>query len=213
MSQKGNSWIYLLLLIAIIGVVFAFLKFTIGEKSGSGQITPKNALTPQLSLYQSKELGFEFSYPAQEMAVVEDTEDAYSKRQQTEFRKNFAGYVGYQPATVIRAFNVINIDEKDLDKAPLQIWVFNNKDNLNAINWYKEYWFYPFVWGDFTFRRNETAPTNIATISGQVASYATVNYQPDSPKFTYISNKGRMFLIKEATTSATAAKIIQSLKF
>ena len=54
-------------------------------------------------------------------------------------------------------------------------------NSLTIDKWYERYWYYPFVWGDYTARRNSVAPIKESTISGTLAKSGIVTYQPGEP--------------------------------
>ena len=100
----------------------------------------------------------------------------------------------------------------NFDTNPLTVWVFDNPQDLSIDAWYKNYWYYPFVWGDFTYTgKFELAPKKEATISGQIAKSGVIDYQPGKPKFVYLSRDKKMYLFRIIGESGD--KILQSFKF
>ncbi len=197
--QKGTATLFLLIAglvtVVLIGVFF------------SGLLKPQVSLIPQLSLkiptptpkvltYTNQTLGFGFQYPSKDFAVKDDSEEEFNKRGNGDFRKNFKGYVGYEPGKPLGA--VVVLDQNNhFDKNPLTIWVFDNPDNLTVEGWFGKYWYYPFIWGVFDFTsKGHIALDKEATISGQLAKYKIVSYQPGSPKFMYIARNNRMYLFR-----------------
>jgi len=167
------------------------------------------------NIYSNKDLSFEISFD-KEIEVQEDSEEAFNKRatgaatKTGDFRKNFRSYIGYEPAAFLGA--VVLLDKtKSYEINPLTIWVFENPKNLTVDKWYKDYWYYPFVWGDFTSRRNNVAPTQDATISGQLAKSGIVSYQPGEPKFIYLPHNDKMYLFR--IIGEDSEEILQSFKF
>lgn len=175
--------------------------------------TPSILIKPveenHLSTYVNEKLGFEFKY-SKDLKVLKDSEEEFNKRGNGNFRKNFAYYVTYQPAAVLGIVAVLD-KTNSFDKSPVTIWVFENPDNFSIEKWYANFWYYPFVWGDYTERRNNFAPINDATVSGQPAKYGIVNYQPSSPKFIYLSNSGKMYLFR--IIGQQADQILYNFKF
>ena len=102
-------------------------------------------------------------------------------------------------------------DSKNYETNPLTIWVFENPDDLNIDGWYKKYWYYPFVWGDYTSKgKIELAPKTEATISGQLSKSGTIDYQPGKPKFIYLTKEQKMYLFR--VIGEKGDKILQNFK-
>lgn len=192
--QKGSTLLFVILAIVLIislGLVFILQR---PIKTATPE-SPQQVLNKEEeNIYSEPNLGFEFKY-TKDLIVKKDTEEEFNKRGNGDFRKNFSYYVTYQPADVLGAISVLD-ETQSYDTNPLTIWIFNNSNNLTIEQWYKNYWYYPFVWGDYTERRNNVAPINDATISGQLAKSGKVSYQPREPKFVYLSNNGKMYLFR-----------------
>lgn len=206
--QKGSVLPLVLVLSLVVAGAFFYLN---GQQIKAPLPSPSQDFLniSKNRSYQNTKLGFEFEYPSN-IEVVEDSEEKFNERGHGNFRKNFTYYVTYQPAEVLGI--VVSLDEsKSYDKAPLTLWVFDNSDNLTIEKWYNNFWYYPFVWGDYTLRRNEVAPINEATISGQMAKSGIVDYQPGTPKFVYLSNNGKMYLFR--IIGEEGDKIFESFKF
>ncbi len=103
--QKGSAALFLLiaifLAVGLIGVFFLGL-----FKTGSIQIPIKVLASPAKYLvYANQNLNFEFHYPTSNFTVKEDSEAEYNQRAagsasksvNGDYRKNFKGYVGYEP--------------------------------------------------------------------------------------------------------------------
>ena len=98
------------------------------------------------------------------------------------------------------------------DLNPLSVWIFDNPQDLSVDAWYKNYWYYPFVWGDFTYTGKFTlAPKEEATVSGQMAKSGIIDYQLGKPKFIYLSKDKQMYLFR--IIGENGDKILQSFKF
>lgn len=195
--QKGTAPLFiiitLLLLIGLVGIyAFGIIKSPFPQ-----QLPLKLPTSPSAFLtYQNKNLGFEFQYPGRGFTIKEDSEEEYNKRGNGDFRKNFTGYVGYAPGNFFGAIVVLEQDEK-YDNSPLTVWIFNNDNNLTIEQWFQDYWYYPFLWGVFDWTsKGHITPDTEATISGQMAKYRIVSYQPDSPKYLYLSSSGKMYLFR-----------------
>ncbi|MDD5415506.1 MAG: hypothetical protein PHE48_00700 [Candidatus Daviesbacteria bacterium] len=166
--------------------------------------------TLQSSDYANQSLGFGFTYPKRFFAK-DDSEDEFNKRGNGDFRKNFKGYVGYEPGKFLGAAVVLD-KNNDYEQNPFTVWVFNNPQNLSIDNWYKNYWYYPFVWGDFTYSGKVVlAPKEEATISGQPAKSGVIDYQPGKPKFIYVAKDGKMYLFR--VIGETGNQILSTFKF
>src|SRR5258708_14311239 len=100
MSQKGGIWIYLSLLGLLIILVVGVTKFM----SGKSVSLPIIASPTQNALksYIDPDFKFSLKYPDSKFELVNDSENDYSKRGLTDFRKNFAGYVTYQPGDLAK---------------------------------------------------------------------------------------------------------------
>ncbi len=167
--------------------------------------------------YQDSSLGFGLNYPKENYNLVEDTEEAYSKRNLGDPRKNFSGYVGYEPGKFVKAVTILSlktIDYKKYDAAPFALWIFENPDNLSPEAWYRKYWYYPFLWGVFSEpNKSQVEPVSVSTVSGQLAKSATVSYQAGSPEYIYMNAKGKMFLIRIISEQqSVGSKILGSFR-
>ncbi|MBI2196216.1 hypothetical protein HYU45_01245 [Candidatus Daviesbacteria bacterium] len=208
--QKGSVTLFLLFagLIVVIGF-FAFrqLKLPSSNLQSPGVIASP---LPDSPTYTDQELGFEFEYP-KDLSVKEDSEEQFNKRGNGNFRENFKGYVGYEPAKALGA--VVALDQENgFETSPFTIWVFNNDNNLTTEQWFKDYWYYPFLWGVFDYTsKGHITPDSEATVSGRMAKYKIVSYQPGSPKFLYVSKDKKIYLFR--VIGENGDKILSSFKF
>lgn len=216
--QKGSATLFLLVGLVTLGLIgifsFRLLKTPVSPATQSPQVSqsPVKASTPdsQILTYTSQALGFEFEYP-KDFSVKEDSEEQFNKRGNGNFRKNFTGYVGYEPAEALGAVMVLD-QSNDFGINPLTIWVFNNDNNLTPEQWFGDYWYYPFLWGVFDYTsKNHIALDQEATISGKIGKYKIVSYQPGPPKFMYISKDGKMYLFR--IIGEAGEKVLLSFKF
>ncbi|MBU1000297.1 hypothetical protein KKE78_02805 [Patescibacteria group bacterium] len=215
--QKGTVSLFIiivvLLFIGLIGIfIFGLTKSPVLTKSPAQDPPAKAAITSSvLSDYQNNYLSFEFQYSNIDFTVKEDSEEAYNKRGNGDYRKNFKGYVGYEPGKSLGV--VVLLDKSNsFDTNPFTIWVFDNSDNLSIDEWYKNYWYYPFVWGDFTYTgKFVLAPRKEATISGITAKSGAIDYQPGKPKFIYAAKDSKMYLFRVIGESGD--KILSTFKF
>lgn len=212
--QRGTAALFLLIAIfLIVGLIGAF---SLGLFKSTTLQTPLKVLAPapKLLTYTNQNLSFEFQYPTSNFIVKEDSEEAFNKRGNGDFRKNFKGYVGYEPGKFVGAMVVLD-KNNDFEKNPLTVWVFENPDNLSIDGWYKNYWYYPFLWGVFDYTsKGHVALDQEATISGQTAKYKIVSYQPGSPKFMYVAKDGKMYLFRVIDDAKhTGDQILSSFKF
>ena len=153
------------------------------------------AKQPEFNDYSNSGFGFAFNYD-KNFSVKDDSEEEFNKRGNGDFRKNFKGYVGYEPAEVLGAAVVLDKNE-EYDLNPFSVWVFDNPDDLTIDKWYGNYWYYPFVWGDFTQKgKIELAPMSDATVSGQIGKSGVIDYQPGKPKFVYLAQDKKMYLFR-----------------
>ena len=202
--QRGSALPLLLILVTlIIGYFWATNKFSQSRIPISPQVKTTT------NTYNSTGLGFVFKYP-EGLIVKEDTEEEFNKRGKGDFRKNFKGYVGYEPGKFIGA--VVVLKDNSYQENPLTIWVFDNPDSLSIDNWYKNFWYYPFVWGDFTSMGKITlAPKDELTISGQMGKSGVIDYQQGKPKFVYVSLNEKMFLFR--VIGEEGNKILERFEF
>lgn len=212
--QKGTAALFILLVgLSVIGLlgVFAF-----GLIKQSAPQIPQLPLkipvsVPKFQIYTNQKLGFEFQYSNKDLKIIEDSEEEFNKRGNGNFRKNFTGYVGYEPGKATGAVVVLEKDEK-YDNSPLTVWIFNNDNNLTIEQWFQDYWYYPFLWGVFDYTsKGHIRPDQEATISGQIAKLKKVSYQPGSPKYVYLANNGKMYLFRIIGESGD--KILSSFRF
>ncbi|MCL4365673.1 hypothetical protein M1437_00390 [Patescibacteria group bacterium] len=215
--QKGTATLILLVVgLVMVGFIslfaFGFPKSLVLPKTSSPvllkQLTAVSDAKPLI--YSNQKLGLEFQYLNKDFKVQEDSEADYNKRGNGDFRKNFKGYVGYEPGKFSGAVVVLD-KPNSYEVNPFSVWVFDNPDNLTATGWFDKYWYYPFVWGVFDWTsKGHIALDTEATISGKQAKYKIVSYQPGKPKFVYVQNGQKMYLFKVVGDSGD--KILSSLK-
>lgn len=202
--QKGSVQLLLILAagISIAGTIF-FYQSTKANLQQGEKISPINESQVKQSKsaednsleYSKPDLGFKFKFP-KNLKVLEDSEEEFNKRGNGNFRKNFKGYVGYEPGEFSGAMVVLD-ETKSYSSNPFSLWVFNNQDNLTVEKWFDKYWYYPFLWGVFDYTsKGHVAPDSEATISGEPAVAKTVSYQTGSPKYIYISKNQKMYLFR-----------------
>ncbi len=220
--DRGFAHLFLILilfLIFLMAVGFLYFQMTSNPSSENLSEDSKGVLNlissePKNKSYSNQYFGISFVYPEKGFSVVEESEEQFNVRGNGEFRKNFTGYVGYPPGEALGS--VVVLDETlDYENAPLSIWVFNNPENFTAEDWYNQYWYYPYIWGDFTSRANLTAPVNIATISGQLGGANIVDYRDGKPNFVLVPYKGKMFLFRYPTQNQpeVVESVLESFKF
>src|SRR3989344_3171553 len=159
-------------------------------------------------LDQSLELSLKYS---KDLTVKEDSEEEFNQRGNGDFRKNFNGYVGYEPGKFLGAVVVLEQD-LNFDINPFTVWVFDNPKQLSIDKWHHDFWYYPFVWGDFTSEgKFDLAPKEDATISGQIGKAGVIDYQPGKPKFVYLSKDKKMYLFR--IIGEKGDKILSTFKF
>lgn len=160
--------------------------------------------------YTDPNLSFSFEYPTS-LTLKEDTEEAFNQRGGGNFRKNFKGYVGYEPGKFVSGVVVLDGSES-YDVNPFTIWVFENPNDLTIDAWHHDYWYYPFVWGDFTAGgKFDLAPKDEATVSGQIGKSRVIDYRVGKPKFIYLPKDKKMYLFR--VIGSDGEKILQSFKF
>lgn len=224
--QKG----FLSLLILVLVFIAAFAGFTYWflRAHEKAQFIPpvlnwsaakqENDASPSASVskkqtFTDQELGILIKVPSSNLKVVDESEEEFHKRVNGNFRENFTATTGYEPAKFVASYAVA--DNRNLfDNSPFSLWVFENPDDLTVEKWFDFYWYYPFVWGDFSDRRLEVAPNDDTTVDGVPAKYGVVNYQSGSPKYIYVQYLNKMYLFKVLDHSGgTGEQILNSFKF
>lgn len=206
--QKGSAQLLLVILVLISAAAGGYFYFNF-PKTPPRQITPviKNTVS-NTETYLNPEFNFEY---AKDLKVIMDSEEEFNKRGNGDFRKNFKGYVAYEPGKFLEAVVVLDKD-MSYETNPFTLWVFDNPEDLSIDNWYKNYWYYPFVWGDFTYTgKSVLSPKQEATISGQLAKSGVIDYQPGKPKFVYINKDKKIYLFRIIGESGN--KILESFQF
>ncbi len=213
-NQKGLAGIFWIILGLVLAGLLAWKLFSPKPESQVKLTQPQVSSVKTKLTYNNQDLSF--SYPPK-YEVVEDSETSFIKRGNTDFRKNFTSYVGYAPASLVSALILQDptmLEPDNFDKAPFLIWVFDNPDNLSAKDWYDKYWYYPFMWGVFSYdQKAQNAPKLESSISGQLALGGAVLYQEQSPEYIYISSGGKMYLLRILNTLEQDSKeqILKSL--
>lgn len=220
--QRGSVLPLLLVVILFALLAFAgYYYFASSSPSPAPSITPLNTVikpspTPEaLQTVSSEILGLKFELP-KGFKLIKESEVEYFKRANGDIRKNFTYYIQYQPAEFAEAFYVLPESENNPDKAVLSAWVFKNPDNFDPRKFYDEYWYYPFVWGEFSSDRNKITPTAVELIGGREAGAAIVDYRPGKPKFFYLpfESKNLMLQIQIPTEGdQVGRKILETFKF
>lgn len=217
-KQKGTAALFVVLACFVAASLFIFFSFGLlnplfsktEEPLVKDQISPASKIPSEENVYSNRELGFKFGH-ARNFSIKEDTEELYNQRANGNFRKNFKGYVDYEPPQFLGAVSVLD-ESESFEKSPFTIWVFNNEQNLSKEKWFDLYWYYPFLWGVFDYTsKGHIAPDKEATISGQQAILKMVSYQPGSPQFIYVSKDQKMYLFK--IIGGEGEKILAGFKF
>lgn len=216
--QKGFAHLFVLLLgiLLIVGTViggsFYFKAKTskktalVKQEASSSPVEP----TEEELIYRT--FLFKFSIPRGYSFQI-DTEEDFFKRSKGDFRKNFTNYIGYPPPRFVDAYALLD-SSKDFENSPFVIWIFDNPENFTIEKWFDEYWYYPFVWGDFTEKRKAVAPVTDIQIGGQIGKYGVVTYRPNSPKFIYLSLNGKMYMFRILSNNEALEKqILGGFKF
>ncbi len=199
--QKGSALIPLTLFLAVIALaIFSGWYYLNTEKPKleTTQVsdTPKPSLTPQNTDYQDPETGFTIKVP-ESFEVKEESEAEYFKRAYGDIRKNFTYYVQYPPAEFVNSYYFLRKGESDPENAALAVVVYKNPDNLTPEAFYKKYWYYPFVWGEFNeSEKSKISPKNIELINGREAGTAIVNYRDANPKFIYLPSGSKNLIFQ-----------------
>ncbi len=195
MSQKGFAAPVLLfiVLLAVAGVaIYSFQS----QKPLSGSSPETAANQPEFKNYVDAGQGFEFKYSSS-FSVLEDSQETYNKRNGGyDYAKNFTGTYGYPPPTLIKGVILKSNSSADLSSSPFTLWIFDNPNNFSPERWYENYWYYPFVWGEYEPKKSLEGPDREASLSGQITHSRILNYVPGKPKFIYLPYKGKMYLFR-----------------
>lgn len=217
--QKGSSLPLMLVGLFTILVPILYYYNFYSDSETVTQVKTKSipSSTPAKSsrIIPNDLLGLEFEIP-DGYNLKKETEQEYFKRANGDIRKNFTYYVQYSPAQMAESFYIISDSENNLDKASLSVWIFKNPDNLNPEKFYGKFWYYPFVWGDFTDAKNKIAPESGELIGGKEGKSGTVDYREGKPKFIYLplNEKNLMLQIQIPTEgNQTGKEILESFKF
>lgn len=205
--MRGFATVPVLLVLAVLvaGVVAYF-----NLQSSRNTLVKPVPQTESLPIYKNEKLGFELQY-SKDLIVTEDSEEEFNKRGNGDFRKNFAYYVEYEPGKFLGAVVVLD-KSNSFDTNPLTIWVFNNESNLTIEQWHHDYWYYPFVWGDFSYTgKFDLAPKEEATVSGQTGKSGVIDYREGKPKFIYVAKEKKMYLFR--VIDQTGDQILSTFKF
>lgn len=221
--QKGFAQLVLILIFAATilsatGVYFLYFNNQ-SPKTVQDKIVPPTSKEEeqmkQKSTFKNEALGFEFTIPPG-FLVKEESEKEYFKRESGDIRKNFTYYIQYLPPEFVNSFYILEEGEDNLDRAKLTVLVFRNPDKLDAQKFYNKYWYYPFVWGDFTQAKNKIAPESIELVGGKEGKSGLVDYREGKPKFIYLpwGDKSLMLQIQmPSEDNEVAKKVLESLKF
>lgn len=159
--------------------------------------TPTASLEPKINRYTNLNLGFQFEYPSK-LTVKLDSEEEFSKRNLGDFRENFNYRAHYYPEKVLGAVSVNFIDSANFfDSAPFSVWVFDNPNNLSEASWYEKYWFYPFIWGEYTPKDSQKyGPQAEIKIGDKLGHFTIIDYQPGNPALVLIPLNKKMYLFR-----------------
>lgn len=205
--MRGFATVPVLLVLALLAAgLFVYFNLS-GSKNTLVKPVPQ---TESFPIYKSEKLGFELQY-SKDLEVLEDSEEEFNKRGNGTFRKNFSFYVGYEPGEFLGAVVVLE-KENNFETNPFTLWVFNNDSSLTIEKWHHNFWYYPFVWGDFTYAgKFILAPQDMATVSGQIGKSGIIDYREGKPKFIYISKDQKMYLFR--IIGQKGEEILTSFKF
>lgn len=212
--QRGSAQLFLiiaLVLILVVGGGYFYLNSKGKTPSPILKIIPKEIT--QSENFTNQTLGFGFTYP-KDLTIKVDSEEEFNKRGNGNFRKNFTGYVGYEPPPFIGAAVVLD-ETSSYDNNPFTVWVFDNNNNLTIEQWFDDYWYYPFIWGVFDYTsKGHIAPEKEASISGGIAKSKIVSYQPGQPKYIYLAKDNKMYLFRVVDDANNiGGQILSSFKF
>lgn len=218
LMQRGSVLPLLLIivvaLLSLVGVFF-YSQATVSKQISLQTVRVSPLPSPTSRSISNEALGLNFEIPLK-YSLKKETEKEYFKRAFGDIRKNFTGYILYPPAEFTEAFYIIADGETNLDKSTLTVWAFKNPDDLTPEGFYKKYWYYPFIWGEFSGGKEKIAPVEIELIGGKEGKSGVVDFRDGKPKFIYLPlwDKKLMLQIQFPTEdNLTAKKILESFKF
>ncbi len=209
--QKGFAQLLIIFAVLILLVGGGIYFFQTDQKSTPPKTPQYNTYNNynNYDIYSNQSLGFSFKY-AKDLTAKQDTEEEFNKRGNGDFRKNFKGYIQYEPGKFLGA--VVVLGDVNYDTNPFTLWVFDNPDDLTIDNWHHDFWYYPFIWGDFTSEgKFDLSPKDEATVSGQIGKSRIIGYSAGKPKFVYILKDKKMYLFRIIGESGD--KILSTFKF
>lgn len=204
--QKGFAHLLLILLITLVIISAVGIYLSTFQKAKTPSPKPVSNPLPvsERSVMDSKsetkqsvyknDLGFSFDIP-EGFNIKEETEDDFHKRENGDMRRNFTGYVQYAPAEFVTSLYLLD-EDNNYDQSPFSLWVFENPGSLEPAAFYNKYWYYPFIWGDFSSTKNEVAPKQEAVIGTLKGYSAKAKFRTGIPTFTYIKNGDYMYLFR-----------------
>ena len=219
--QKGFAQTLLLLIVLLSLGGFALYWFFL--RSSTPPVIPEKTAfplpdsenLPQNTIFKNDEIGLEISLPPG-FSIKQETEKDYFKRANGDTRKNFTYYVQYPPPEFVNSFYVMEAGENNPDKAKLSILVFKNPENMEPQKFYQEYWYYPFIWGEFSLsEKNKFAPQAIELIDGRESGTAVADFRETKPKFIYLPYKQKNLMLQiqmPTENNQTGNQILKSLK-
>lgn len=209
--EKGSAQLLLIILVlaAALGGYF-YLSQPKSSINSSPAINKVTSSVSNIQTYSNSQFNFEFKY-AKDLKVTKDSEEEFNKRGGGDFRKNFKGYVAYEPGKFLEAVAVLGKDNS-YDINPFSVWVFDNPNDISIDSWFEKYWYYPFLWGVFDYvSKGHVTLDKEATVSGVMAKSKIVSYQPGSPKYVYLSREKKMYLLR--VIGENGDKILSTFKF
>ncbi len=216
-NQRGLIHLLLLVLIGAI-LIDVFVYYRTNYLSTITNYNSNTAAVKPIAkkIYSDNDIGFSVEYPTSGYTFIKDSEASYFKRNGSDFRTNFINTWGYNPPDLKLGIVLKANNSEDLNNSSFTLWVFDNPKNLSVREWYKNYWYYPFVWGEYEPTKSQEGPDQESSVSGQIANYKLIGFQPGTPKLIYLPYKGKIFLFRIVKSNGTEAnlgdKILASFK-
>jgi hypothetical protein len=154
-----------------------------------------NSTTRDWDEYSYKPLGIKFRYPDADFEIVEEVRTKADEPLEAGAQERF--YIELNktaPELIYKAevLPIVSEDETiDLDQVPFRLHIFLNPQNLSGIDWFQQYQYFPYEWGDKTL---ENPPTQTLTRSDVIGDYA---HEVDSKnvKFILFNHNSKMYLL------------------
>jgi hypothetical protein len=195
----------------IVAILVTFLiLLQIATVTISNADFPSGTVIPAANLHNWKTFvenryGFTLQYPDAQLVLHDDTEDnklpidpTVPEDARPNSRDVFFQTKGYAAPYFVYAVALHTItQENTLAPSPVSLWIFENKNNLSADDWYEQYDYYPFTFGTHIPATIEAdKPIQEIIIDGFPGKYhLVVDKAENQMAYIYIPRKNYMMLL------------------